>query len=848
MSPALRSLHRRERLIRVTAKCVAALMLLAGLVSLRSPQGECAERDGLPTAREWPQYRGNAGFTGVSTDDTVKPPLKLAWTYRLDGDASGDAGAGVIVGGGKVFVPIHNTRSVLALDARHGRFLWEFRDVANSYRSVPTYDAGRVFIWQRGRAKEFVIAALDATTGAVAWSHKMTGEQTDTQRVGLPVWEGKLFVSEGGPTPSAFALDTRTGEVLWRTPLEGDHGSFAITPSIAGGKLFVATCNGDGFRAGTAGAIRALDAKSGKPLWTRAGLFPNRTLVSDGKIVVCSMYAKTETRNHVLNAETGEPLWTSPANFHYNPPTITNELVLIRPYGASCLGFERDTGKKKWDFGIPKVASGCCAPAVSGRYAYYGTGVVSPGDLEGISAFQHVSAPREQGISGSLHAVDLETGTSVWHFGTGNCICGDPAIAYGRLYFTSRDGMVYCFEPARPGVPTTPVAKDTSPALARRDVERLIAGPVDPAPVAGRDWVMQGGTPHRAGANVSLKLPLEPAWKFDLKGPVVTSASVRNGLAVVGSDAGTLYGFDLKTGDKRWAYDTPAKIRCAAAITEVTTYCGSDDGSFFALDNQTGTRKWRFEAGGPVRGSPTVVGGLVLFAAHDHHVYALDRQTGRKAWATKLNDYAIQAAPVVHEDTVFVGQWTDWVWALDLATGTMKWKAFIPVTIESLSFHRDTLYVRNPNYVVELDPRSGERQRLSYASWGWGGLAFANNRLFLSGIQSQYGTHGGSVIDLDDPGELLRTPVKTMETCRLRKPMSLKGRDDLASMGTPLVLQDKVAFAAVTGMVHITSLDGTKLWSHKLSATSHASPIAAAGHLLIGSDDGHLHVFRETSP
>jgi len=45
---------------------------------------------------EWPQLKGNSGFTGLSPDDSVKPPLKLVWSYGLDGDASGEAGAGVI--------------------------------------------------------------------------------------------------------------------------------------------------------------------------------------------------------------------------------------------------------------------------------------------------------------------------------------------------------------------------------------------------------------------------------------------------------------------------------------------------------------------------------------------------------------------------------------------------------------------------------------------------------------------------------------------------------------------------------------------------------------------------------
>ena len=75
--------------------------------------------------REWPQIKGNSGFTGLSTDNSVKPPLKLLWSYRLDGDASGDAGSGVIVAGGKVFVCVASTHSVVALDAHSGRFCWE---------------------------------------------------------------------------------------------------------------------------------------------------------------------------------------------------------------------------------------------------------------------------------------------------------------------------------------------------------------------------------------------------------------------------------------------------------------------------------------------------------------------------------------------------------------------------------------------------------------------------------------------------------------------------------------------------------------------------------------------------
>jgi hypothetical protein len=96
--------------------CLVALCISPGLLSAEQPAA----------VLEWPLYQGGPGFTGVSPDASVNPPFKLLWTHRMDGDASGDAGAGVTVGGGLVYVMnVLDTRSLLALDADTGRLQWE---------------------------------------------------------------------------------------------------------------------------------------------------------------------------------------------------------------------------------------------------------------------------------------------------------------------------------------------------------------------------------------------------------------------------------------------------------------------------------------------------------------------------------------------------------------------------------------------------------------------------------------------------------------------------------------------------------------------------------------------------
>lgn len=63
-------------------------------------------------------------------------------------------------------------------------------------------------------------------------------------------------------------------------------------------------------------------------------------------------------------------------------------------------------------------------------------------------------------------------------------------------------------------------------------------------------------------------------------------------------------------------------------------------------------------------------------------------------------------------------------------------------------------------------------------------------------------------------------------------------------MGAPLVLGDKVCFATREGKVAIVEPDGTPLWSSLLGGTCHSSPVAAAGLLVVGCDDGHVYAFR----
>ncbi|HEX4450250.1 MAG TPA: PQQ-binding-like beta-propeller repeat protein [Kofleriaceae bacterium] len=111
----------------------------------------------------------------------------------------------------------------------------------------------------------------------------------------------------------------------------------------------------------------------------------------------------------------------------------------------------------------------------------------------------------------------------------------------------------------------------------------------------------------------------------------------------------------------------------------------------------TGTSKWTFATKGEHRftathlhgalpvseampdpfdgflSSPAISDGAVYFGSSDGNVYALDAATGALRWKFQTGD-VVHASPTVADGRVFVGSWDGNCYALDAATGALAWK------------------------------------------------------------------------------------------------------------------------------------------------------------------------------
>ena len=185
-------------------------------------------------------------------------------------------------------------------------------------------------------------------------------------------------------------------------------------------------------------------------------------------------------------------------------------------------------------------------------------------------------------------------------------------------------------------------------------------------------------------------------WRFQTGDAVIGSAVVDAGTVYFGSNDGQIYALDAASGRRRWNVVTGGPVPATPAIAQGTLYASSYDGKFYAIDAASGAVRWKFATAGERRyeargihgfqprtqtipdafdtylSSPVVVAGMVYFGSGDGHVYALDTASGALRWKFKTGD-VVHASPAYADGTLFVGSWDGKFYALDARDGSERW-------------------------------------------------------------------------------------------------------------------------------------------------------------------------------
>ncbi|WP_052158743.1 PQQ-binding-like beta-propeller repeat protein [Halobacillus sp. BBL2006] len=167
-----------------------------------------------------------------------------------------------------------------------------YREVYNEFGTVEVYkEMIKSVTGERETHPEHMIYAMDTKTGEVLWKDSLgVGEMVKNNKSGAPmIYEGKVFV--GSPiTEKFYAYDLKTGERLW----EFKNTVMKAPPVAADGTVYFS--NAKGF-------VHAMDAASGEELGRKK---LGGTLAPSGPIIVNDTLIVGSQDSHVYALPTGE--------------------------------------------------------------------------------------------------------------------------------------------------------------------------------------------------------------------------------------------------------------------------------------------------------------------------------------------------------------------------------------------------------------------------------------------------------------------------------------------------------------------------------------------------------------
>jgi eukaryotic-like serine/threonine-protein kinase len=186
-------------------------------------------------------------------------------------------------------------------------------------------------------------------------------------------------------------------------------------------------------------------------------------------------------------------------------------------------------------------------------------------------------------------------------------------------------------------------------------------------------------------------------WTFRTGGAVLSSPAVAGDTVYIGSSDHNLYALAAATGAQRWKFATKGRVTSSPAVADGRVYFDSFDGNFYALEAGSGKLLWKFATGGERRfsgrhlhgaepagevmpdpfdfflSSPALAGGRVYFGSGDGNVYALDAASGTLRWKFHTGN-VVHASPAIQGATLYVGSWDSYFYALDVDSGALRWR------------------------------------------------------------------------------------------------------------------------------------------------------------------------------
>jgi alcohol dehydrogenase (cytochrome c) len=409
---------------------------------------------------DWAQPNSDTASTraarGTSIHASNVTSLRVAWRFRftMAPRESGVATATPIVANGVVYAQDMES-NVFALRASDGTLLWQrLFHAGTPGPNGLAVAGGRVF----GSTDERVFS-LDARNGRVRWSRRLLRPVDSFVDVAPLVTGGLVYTATTGygpgTRPSIYALDAATGAVRWRFdtiqrpwphPRQAGGGGVWQTPSVVDGVLY----------AGTANPL----PWGGSPQLPNGGAFAGPALYTDSLLA--------------LGAGDGSLHWFDQVTPHdvrdhdfQNPPIVSGNLVVGSGKAGRVIAWDRTTHRRRWSASVgrhlndlgplpprrvsvcPGLLGGVETPAAvaGGRVFVAAVDLCYRENSTGAAAQSFGSTDPSSG-RGSVTALDLATGRSLWSAPLDSPPFGCTTVAGDVVFVPTFDGFVRAYDAA----------------------------------------------------------------------------------------------------------------------------------------------------------------------------------------------------------------------------------------------------------------------------------------------------------------------------------------------------------------------------------------------------------------
>jgi outer membrane protein assembly factor BamB len=393
------------------------------------------------------------------------------------------------------------------------------------------------------------VYALERATGRLRWKHAF--DRPNVGPNGVSYGWGRLY---GATTTDAFALDPRTGKLLWSRRLVGnEHEGIEIAPQLYDGTALFSTVPSNvtgSYRPGAFGVVWALDAASGEPRW------------------------------HFDTVEGGAALWGNPGvnggGGLWYPPAVDDQGRVFLAIGNPA----PFPGTKAFPNGASRPGPNLYTNSLvaldgkTGKLLWYRQAV--PHDLRDYDLAISPIATRLT-LSGAGERVVITAGKM------------------GKVYaYRSTDGApLWVTSVGRHENDTGPLTRDYAPVY-----PGTLGGVETPMALAGKrvfvPWVdlatrtsatsSNGTDPLREGRGGLAALDAvtgRAVWRRRLPSMAFGAATVANDVVFTSTYDGTIYAFATATGKLLWKAKARAGINSFPAIAGGTLLVGATAPGFF---------------------------------------------------------------------------------------------------------------------------------------------------------------------------------------------------------------------------------------------------------------------------